>query len=78
VIAPNRSLQKPAAATGQLHRSAQVQEFFPGNPAPSADELIFHDGDMRGRPAKGRRSQSQKHERQLFKAGLFRGLGLLK
>ena len=56
----------------QVACAEQVEEFFAGKPFPAADQLIFHDRDMRRRPAKRGDPKPQEEKGQLFQRSAFR------
>src|SRR5258708_8079557 len=57
--------QFAGAGTGnQIACAEEVEKLFAGEPFPAADQLIFHDGDMRRRSAKCGDPQAQEEKRQ--------------
>ena len=49
-------------AGDQVHGGQQIEEPLGRDPAAAADQLVFHHGDMGGRPAEGRGPQAEKNE----------------
>ena len=61
------------AGTGnQAACAEQVEKFFAGKPFPAPHQFVFHDGDVRRRPAKRGDAQPQKEKRQFFQRSALR------
>ena len=61
------------ARTGSRYQIAcanQVEEFFTREPLSPADELVFHDSDVRCRSSEGCRAQPQKEQSELTERNL--------
>ena len=50
----------------QVAGAKEVKKFFAREPFPAANQFIFHDGNVRRRPAKRGDSQPQEKKRQFF------------
>jgi hypothetical protein len=55
-----------AGPGNQAACAEEIEKLFAGKPFPAADQFVFHDGDVRRRPAKRRDAQPQKEKRQFF------------